>query len=590
MTTSWMQPRKSGQAIETTRRPERNLAAKARKLLPRLMTSAAMIGLIAVANAASNFILTPSAFAKSPAAQGNQGNGNRGLGQGNRDLPAAAASPDDDQAESSSRAGRDRDDAINKRGAGTKVDFDLPVSEQLELGNDGDSFAEYLGKIDYPGKIADKALPAAAKGAEAKGKAVGLRRKENLDASSTGENRQASDRFAIDPRFYSQREVLAINLSSAAIAHLHRLGFARGTSTWTGGDTVTVLTVPTSMDALNAVDLLEAELPGEHFQLDHLYRLYQPAMKDDADKDQRTKPASVNGVTKCLDDRCYARTLIQWNDRFAACASEARIGVIDTDVDFRHPTFDGQKITHKSFLPAGRTPSRNWHGTGVLALLAGRPDSGTPGLVNQAGFFVANIFFAGDDGQPVTDTMSLLQALDWMKTSGVTLVNMSLAGMDDELIRRRIVSLSSQGLVFTAAAGNAGPAAEPSYPAAYPQVIAVTAISKQLRIFPFANRGSYIDLAAPGVDIWTAVPGSREGYHSGTSFAVPFVTALLAIQQQSALRLPKEKLLDYVKTVALDAPGNNQTYGRGLLQAPAECPASVATAAERVPVWDLATR
>jgi hypothetical protein len=555
------------------------------------MTSAAMIGLIAVANAAPDLRLASSAFAGSRAAHGNQGNGNRGLGRERVDLPAAA-SLNKAQAEPSSQAKSDLEDVINGSVAGTKVDIDLPMGERLDIGSNGDDFSGDLEKINYPGKIPAQELPAAAKGAKAKGKAVGLRRKENLDAADTSPAKEDArrSRLAIDPHFYSQREVLAINLSSIAIAQLHRLGFVRGTSTWIGGDRVTVLTVPSGTDALNAIDLLDAELPDEHFQLDHLYRLYQPAMSDDARNDQRTKPASVDGATKCLDDRCYPRTLIQWRDEFAACASDVRIGVIDTDVDFRHPTFSGQKVTHKAFLPEGRSSSRNWHGTGVLAVLAGRPDSGTPGLINQASFYVANVFFAGDDGQPVTDTMSLLRALDWMKTSGVTLVNMSLTGMDDALIRKRIASLASQGLVFTAAAGNEGPVAGPSYPAAYPQVIAVTAVSKQLRIFPFANRGAYIDLAAPGVDVWTAVPDAREGYRSGTSFAVPFATALLAIQQQGALHLPKDQLLDYLKTVTLGAPGPDPTYGRGLLQAPAECPATVATVAERASIRGVAAR
>lgn len=582
MTANWMLQGKNRQSNETGRSDWR--VAESIGPHPKLTMLFALIGFIAVAIAVLDSMLTSSAFAKSRASQSSQGNGNHGLGRDGANLPAAGA-PDNTWAE--------RPDTASTKGpaygavSDTKVDVDLPVDKKLDIGGNHEDFSGYLEHIDYPGKI-----PAEAEGADAKGKAVGLRRKEDLDtdAFSAKGNGSRFNRLAIEPRSYSQHEVLAINLSSVAVAHLRRLGFSRDASTWIGGDTVTVFSVPSGMDALTAIDRLEAELPNEQFHLDHLYRLYQPAMKDDADKDQRTKPASVNGAKKCLDDRCYPRALIRWSDDLATCASGVRIGIIDTDVDLRHPTFRGQNITHKSFHPALRSPSSNWHGTGVLALLAGRPDSGTPGLINQAQFYVASIFFAGEDGQPVTNTVSLLQALDWMKTSGVTLVNLSLTGMDDALVQKRIASLAREGLVFTAAAGNGGPAAEPSYPAAYPQVISVTAISKHRQIFPFANHGAYIDLAAPGVDVWTAVPDSREGYRSGTSFAVPFATALLAIQQQSVRRLPKVQLLDYVETITVGAPGTGSIYGRGLVQAPPECPVTAITATRQMPVWGVATR
>ena len=60
------------------------------------------------------------------------------------------------------------------------------------------------------------------------------------------------------------------------------------------------------------------------------------------------------------------------------------------------------------------------------------------------------------------------------------------------------------------------------------EVIAVTAVDKNLRGYIHANHGDYIDVAAPGVEIWTALPGVLEGYQSGTSFAAPHVTAILA--------------------------------------------------------------
>jgi subtilisin family serine protease len=68
--------------------------------------------------------------------------------------------------------------------------------------------------------------------------------------------------------------------------------------------------------------------------------------------------------------------------------------------------------------------------------------------------------------------------------------------------------------------GNGGKEA-PAYPAAHPDVIAVTAIDADARIYKKANRGEYIDLAAPGVDVWAAKAGGGGSYRSGTSFAVP---------------------------------------------------------------------
>ena len=89
-----------------------------------------------------------------------------------------------------------------------------------------------------------------------------------------------------------------------------------------------------------------------------------------------------------------------------------------------------------------------------------------------------------------------------------------------------------KGVVFVAAAGNGGPDAPAGYPAAYDEVIAVTAVDRKGGNYDHANRGTYIDVAAPGVQIWTALPDGEEGLLSGTSFAAPFVTAVAAVAYQ----------------------------------------------------------
>jgi subtilisin family serine protease len=274
----------------------------------------------------------------------------------------------------------------------------------------------------------------------------------------------------------------------------------------------------------------------------------------------------------CEHDGCYAKKVILWKDHFARCARGLKIGIIDTDVDLNHGTFAGSEIYKQAFMPAGRQVADAAHGTAVLALLAGRSDSATPGLVAQATFYVASIFFIGEDGEPQTDTVSLLRGLDWLNASEVQFVNMSFSGPADSLLEARLRKLRARGMVFAAAAGNEGLAADPSYPAAYSQVIAVTAVDKNLRVYPSASRGNYIDVAAPGVHVWTALPNAKQGYLSGTSFAVPFMTALLAIQRSDILQLPKNEILGNVKTIGLASESDSSTLGRGLIQAPGDCP------------------
>ena len=183
----------------------------------------------------------------------------------------------------------------------------------------------------------------------------------------------------------------------------------------------------------------------------------KPAMKEDKEA-LSTSPATI-GSNTCTGDHCYAHTAIQWKDNFSSCTRNVKIGVIDTGFDLHHPALKNQKIAPRSFLPAGKSAAAAWHGTGVLALLAGRRDSGTPGLAPDASYHAASIFYADEGGDPVTDTVSFLKALDWMSDSGVRLVNMSFTGPQDALVQKKIETLSARGLVFAAAAGNEGPTA-----------------------------------------------------------------------------------------------------------------------------------
>jgi subtilisin family serine protease len=129
-----------------------------------------------------------------------------------------------------------------------------------------------------------------------------------------------------------------------------------------------------------------------------------------------------------------------------------------------------------------------------------------------------------------------------------------------------------RGLIMVAAAGNNGSTAEPAYPAAYPDVIAVTAIDAEKHVYKYANRGGYIDFAAPGVRIWTASPGGGR-YQSGTSFASPYVSVLSALAVAEGQRPQPDDIraLLLQDVIDLGAPGRDSTFGWGLVGTEARC-------------------
>ena len=150
---------------------------------------------------------------------------------------------------------------------------------------------------------------------------------------------------------------------------------------------------------------------------------------------------------------------------------------------------------------------------------------------------------------------------------------MSLMGPQDDLVHARIASMARKGKAFVGAAGNGGPHAPAGYPAAYEEVIGGN--------WDHANRGAYIDVAAPGVQIRTALPGDKEGVLSGTSFAAPFVTAAVAAAYRDSGLEGAVKQggnpRDFKGQMLAQLLSNDQlkvrspVYGHGLMHAPSTC-------------------
>lgn len=242
---------------------------------------------------------------------------------------------------------------------------------------------------------------------------------------------------------------------------------------------------------------------------------------------------------------------------------DLRIGMIDSQVDTSHPALAHSRIEAQSFVRSGADLPA-FHGTAIASIIAAS-GSDYQGLAPHAELFAAGVFEEDRERGEVASTVSLVRALDWLVTAGVDVVNISLAGPPNRLLETALNRASERGVLILAAAGNGGPVAKPMYPAAYPSVVAVTAVDTAGRAFRLANRGDYLDIAAPGVGMLHARAGGGYATSSGTSFAVPFATTAAARLRQLQ---PGVNVLDslYRSAEDLGPPGRDEIYGYGLLR------------------------
>jgi subtilisin family serine protease len=108
-------------------------------------------------------------------------------------------------------------------------------------------------------------------------------------------------------------------------------------------------------------------------------------------------------------------------------------------------------------------------------------------------------------------------------------------------------------------------------------VIAVTAVTLDGRVYRRAVQGPHIDLAAPGVDVWSAASVSGARWHTGTSFAAPFVTAAVAALLHGQPDLASADVLSILAGSAEDLgePGRDPMFGHGLVSMPLDCSTEV---------------
>ncbi len=358
------------------------------------------------------------------------------------------------------------------------------------------------------------------------------------------------DLFHSDPddpaNQFEPGELLIANAPRGFVGQLGNLGYQLVEQIELGAVdlSLAVVQIPRGKSVPEAVRELTQRFPGIMIDANHLFEV------------------QASGET--------ARGAMGWPDASPDCGTGVRLGMIDSGVDTTHVALKNQKIEFVSFHSKGRNPGPMVHGTAIAAILVGKSSWG--GLLPGAQLFAASMFETDGNGRKVGSARGLLKSLNWLAQMKVDAVNLSVAGTDNKILRLAFENARKRGMILVAAAGNWGRADKPAYPAAYKHVVAITAVNSRKLIYSHANTGRYIDFAAPGVRIFTAVPGGSQ-IMSGTSFASPYVAALFASEiayggryQTSALKKALQR-----KAVDLGRKGKDTVFGYGFVHLQPRC-------------------
>lgn len=237
------------------------------------------------------------------------------------------------------------------------------------------------------------------------------------------------------------------------------------------------------------------------------------------------------------------------------------IAIVDTGVQADHPDLAGKVVGGFDFVNNDNDPDDdNGHGTHCSGIAAANTNNGIgmAGLAPNCKIMGVKVLNAGGGGTTAWVAAGITYAAD----NGAKVISLSLggAGADPALQDAGAYALS-KGALPIAAAGNNG-VTDKFYPAAYDEFIAVAATTAQDTRAGFSNYGAdWVDVAAPGDNIWSTLPGSSYGFESGTSMACPLVAGLAGVVRSADPNLTPAQARTLIQN-GCDNVGNFVAFGR----------------------------
>lgn len=262
-----------------------------------------------------------------------------------------------------------------------------------------------------------------------------------------------------------------------------------------------------------------------------------------------------------------------WDTAFGAgsfpSSGGVRVGILDSGIDLAHADLlNKTKACANAQVAIGLIApgceddaAHGTHVAGTIAAIANN-SIGVAGAAPNAELAVmkvlnaAGVGFYGD----------VIAGIHWLHTTGgARIISMSIGGPQDKALDAELAEASQAGVLLIGAAGNDGDSTA-NYPAFHPAVVSVAATDAANKRASFSNCNSDVEIAAPGVDIWSTAPGNVYAPLSGTSMATPHVSGVAAMAMwKKGLTAAQTRSLLTSTAVDLGPVGRDTCFGYGLV-------------------------
>lgn len=269
--------------------------------------------------------------------------------------------------------------------------------------------------------------------------------------------------------------------------------------------------------------------------------------------------------------------------------TNAKVAVLDTGIDKTHPDLVANIAGGVNYVETGRGSRRaldptawnddNGHGTHVSGTIAASDNTiGVVGVAPEAKLYGVKVLDSAGSGY----TSDIISGIEWSVANGAQVISMSLSVPTDvQALHNAVDAADASGVIVVAAAGNTGDSNAATnnvgYPAGYSSVVAVAATDSSDRIASFSSDGPRVEIAAPGVNVYSATRGGGYAYMNGTSMAAPHVSGVVADTLSAPVPVAADlnqdgvwsrgEIRSYLQLTAdeLGNPGRDVFFGYGLV-------------------------